>query len=31
MRGARDANSRIGHNIDSHIRVASKAVLWVGA
>jgi len=31
MRRARDTNSRIGHNIDSHIRVASKTVPRVGA
>jgi len=31
MRRARNTDSRIGHNIDSHICVASKAVSRVGA
>ncbi len=31
MRGARDTDSRISHNLYSHVGVASKTVLWVGA
>jgi hypothetical protein len=31
MRGARDTDSRIGHNVYSHVGVASKTVLRVGA
>jgi len=31
MRRARDSDSRIGHNIDGRLRIASKTVPRIGA